>query len=101
MDEPKALRLFKEAAGLGHRGSVFGLGMAYEHGELGVEVVEGKALQFYIDVAALGCIDSHKILAKFYEDGHFCGHECVFEGFEDVDVETGSFGGITLVVLDV
>ena len=54
------------------------------------------ALQFYSDAAWHGCITAHEIMGKIYEDGHFCGLECVFK---DVDPETGSYGGITLVVL--
>ena len=56
LDEAKALGLFEEAAKLGNMPSMFRLGWAYECGGLGVEVDEGKALQFYSDAASHGCI---------------------------------------------
>ena len=96
LDEAKALGLFEEAAGLGNMLSMLRLGVACEFGELGVEVDEGKALQFYCDAAWHDCIAAQGIMAGIYEDGHFCGLKCVFK---DVDPKPGSCGGITLVVL--
>ena len=56
---------------------MYRLGVAYEFGELGVEVDEPKALRFYTDAAAFGGTYAKEVvgmwLHRFYSPMCLCG----------------------------
>ncbi len=68
-DEPKAIEHFTVAAENGHVESLYRLGRAFRHGELGLSPDFPKALENLEQAAQKGHVEAQKQLANMYNNG--------------------------------